>query len=163
MRKSILIMLLAAFGLCGVGSLAFSAPTTEPSAWRQGALSRLIHAQIGRWMTLRNELDLTPAQKDQIHAILQSHKAQIVQVMQPVVEKRRALRDAIANPNSDEQSIRAAADDLGHSIGDAAVLAARIRKEISPILTDEQRQKLTDFRAQSDHAVDEFFQKLSAQ
>src|SRR5580692_5112999 len=109
MRKSILVLLLAAGTLCGIGSLGFSAPTTEPSSytWRDGPLSHLIRAQFGRWMTLRNELDLTPAQKEQIHTIIESHKAQIVQVMQPVVEKRRALRDAIVNPNSDEQSIRA--------------------------------------------------------
>jgi Spy/CpxP family protein refolding chaperone len=170
MRKSILILLLGLAGLCGAASFGFSAPTTEPSGgyasgytWRDGPLSHLIRAQFGRWMTLRNELDLTPAQKEQIHAILESHKAEIVQVMQPVVEKRRALRDAIASPNMDEQAIRAAADDLGHSLGDAAVLAAKIKNEISPILTDEQRQKLMDFRTQSDHSVDEFFQKVSAQ
>jgi Spy/CpxP family protein refolding chaperone len=166
MKKSILILVLVAGGLGGLGTFAYSdavnGPTTEPSAgWREGPLARLIHAQIGRWITLRAELDLTPAQKEQIHSILQSHKAEIVQVMQPVAEARRALREAVLNPNSDEKTIRGDADNLGHAIGDAAVLAAKIKQEINPILTDEQRQKLKDFRAQSDHAVDEFFQRAS--
>jgi Spy/CpxP family protein refolding chaperone len=173
MKKSLLVVLLAVAGLCGgFGTYALSdvmgadSPATEPSygqGWHPGMLARFVRAEIGRWITLRNELDLTPAQRDQIHQILLSHKDQIVAVMGPVAHDRRALRDAIADPNSDEQTIRADADKLGHSMGDAAVLAAQIKKEIAPILTPDQLQKLSNFRAQSDHAVDDFFQKVSAQ
>jgi Spy/CpxP family protein refolding chaperone len=168
MRKTILIWVLGAVSLCGVGSFAFSdavnsPPATEPAfAWHEGPLMRLIHGQIGRWMALRSDLDLTDSQRQQIGAILQSEKPQIVAVMQPVVQDRRALREAVLNPNTDEKTIRADADQLGHDIGDAAVLAAKIRGEVAPILTPQQQQDLTDFRAQSDRAVDQFFQHLSA-
>jgi Spy/CpxP family protein refolding chaperone len=167
MRKTLLVALLAAGTLGGLGTSVYSdavnGPTTNPSvASLEGPLPRLIHAQFVRWMGLRHDLNLTPDQRQQIHAIVQSHRAEIIQVMKPVVEDRRALREAVLDPNSDEKSIRAAADNLGHSIGDAAVLAAQIKQEIAPILTDEQQQKLSDFRVQSDHAVDEFFQNAAS-
>ncbi len=65
--------------------------------------------------------------------------------------------------NPDEKTIRAAADDLGNAIGNAAVLASRIRGQIAPILTDQQRQEIKDFRSQSDQAVDDFFAKVAAE
>lgn len=124
---------------------------------------RFIRGEIGRWMVLRSQVDLSDDQKQQIAAVLQSHKAEIVQVVQPIIEKRRALRDAVAAANPDEQAIRAAADDLGKSIGDAAVLAWHIKQQIAPILTDQQRQDIKDFRSQTDQAVDDFMNKMAAQ
>src|SRR5208282_1944553 len=97
MRKTILILVLGAASLLGVGTFAYSdavnAPsTTEPAvAWREGPLMRLIHGQIGRWMALRSDLDLTDDQRQQIGAILQSEKPEIVAALQPVVQDRRAL------------------------------------------------------------------------
>jgi Spy/CpxP family protein refolding chaperone len=134
--------------------------TTQPAS--DHPLLNLIRGQIGRWMVLRSELDLSADQKQQIRSILESHKAEILQVLRPVVQKRQALRNAVIAPNADEAAIRAAADDLGHSIGDAAVLASKLRQQIAPILTDQQRQKIADFRTHSDQSVEEFFNKMSA-
>ena len=67
----------------------------------------------------------------------------------------------LIRPTPDEKAIRAAADDLGKSIGDAAVLASHIRQQIAPILTDEQKHEIGDFRSQSDAAVDKFFAKMA--
>ena len=168
MRTGKLLLVLAAVGLMGAGTFSLgvkaadvvSAPSTQRS---DRPFMRFIRGEIGRWMVLRSQLDLSDDQKQQIGAILQAHKAEIVQVVQPIVDKRRALRDAVIAANPDEQAIRAAADDLGKSIGDAAVLASKIKQQIAPILTDEQRQDIQDFRSQTDRAVDDFFSKMAAQ
>ena len=162
---------LAVSGLIGLGSFSIGvkaadapADLSAPAAqYADRPLARLIRGQIGRWMVLSSQLDLSQDQKQQIASILKSHKAEIVQAVEPIVEKHRALREAVLAPNPDEKAIRAAADDLGHSIGDAAVLASKIRGEIAPILTDQQRQEIQDFRSQSDHAVDDFLAKVAAQ
>jgi len=162
---------LAAAGMLGVGSYTmgvraadnaadFGGPTTQ---WADRPLARLIRGQIGRWMVLRSELDLSDDQKQQIGTILESHRAEIVAAVEPVVQKHRTLREAVISANPDEKTIRAAADDLGNAIGNAAVLASRIRGQIAPILTDQQRQEIKDFRSQSDQAVDDFFAKVAAE
>jgi Spy/CpxP family protein refolding chaperone len=46
----------------------------------------------------------------------------------------------------DEAAIRARAAELGRVTGEGAVLFSRIRAEIAPLLTDEQRQKLADMK-----------------
>jgi Spy/CpxP family protein refolding chaperone len=99
MKAGKLLLTLAAVGLLGVGSFtlgvrASDTPstfglTTQPS---DHPLLNFIRGQIGRWMVLRSQLDLTREQKQQITIILQAHKAEIVQAAQPVMEKRRALR-----------------------------------------------------------------------
>jgi Spy/CpxP family protein refolding chaperone len=167
MKAGKLLLTLAAVGLLGAGSFSLgvrasdlspSDPTTRQS---DHPFMRLIRGEIGRWMVLRSELDLTSDQKHQIAAVLQAHKSEIVQAVQPIVEKRRALRDAVIAPNPDEKTIRADADDLGKSIGDAAVLASKIRQQIAPILTDDQKHDISEFRSQSDAAIDNFFAKTA--
>ncbi len=168
MQAGKLLLTLAAVGLLGVGTFTLGVRASDTSSTfglttqqSDHPLLNLISGQIGRWMVLRSQLDLTSDQKHQIATILQAHKAEIVQVVQPVVEKRCALREAVIAPVPDEKAIRAAADDLGKSIGDAAVLASKIRQQIAPILTDEQRHDISDFRSQSDTAVDNFFAKMA--
>ena len=167
MKAGKLLLTLAAVGLLGIGSFSLGAGAADVasgvSTTQQSdrPLVQFIRGQIGRWMVLRSQLDLSGDQKQQIADILKSHKQEIVQAVQPVVEKRRALREAVLAANPDEKAIRADADNLGHAIGDAAVLASQIKQQISPILTDQQRQQLGDFRSQSDAAVDNFFAKMA--
>jgi Spy/CpxP family protein refolding chaperone len=171
MKAGKLLLVLAATGSLAFGTFALGVKAADNStdfssiAATQRSdhpLVNFIRGQIGRWMVLRSELDLTADQKQQIAAIVQAHKAEILQVVRPVVQKRQALRDAVTAANPDETVIRSAADDLGHAIGDAAVLASKIKQQVAPILTDEQRRQITDFRRQSDHAVEDFFSKMAA-
>ena len=169
MKAGKLLLVLAAVGLLGVGSFALGVKASDTDSGisttqhSDRPFVRFIRGEIGRFMVLRSQLDLTDAQRDQIKTILQAHKAEIVQVIQPIVEKRRALRDAVCAPNPDEQAIRTASDDLGKAIGDAAVLASKLKQQIAPILTDEQRQQIHDFRSQSDNAVDDLLNQLGGQ
>jgi Spy/CpxP family protein refolding chaperone len=169
MKAGKLLLVLAAVGLLGLGGFALcvkASDTASAGASTRSSdrpLARFIRGQIGRFLVLQSQIDLTDDQKQQIASILKSHKAEIVQVVQPIVEKKRALREAVSAPIPDEQAIRAAANELGRTIGDAAVLAAKIKQEVSPILTDEQRKQISDYRTDTDHAVDDLIGKLSAQ
>jgi Spy/CpxP family protein refolding chaperone len=168
MKTGKILLVLGVLAVMGAGSFTLgvkASDTLADASMRLGdrPFARFIRGQIGRWMVLSSQLDLTDAQKQQIAGVLQSHRAEIVQVVHPLVEKRRALRDLVTAPQPDERAIRAAADDLGKSIGDAAVLASKIKQEIAPILTPEQRQDIRDFRSQTDDAVDQFFAKMAEQ
>src|SRR4051812_17014051 len=76
-------------------------------------LGRLIQGRIGRGMELKSELNLSDEQKEAIKTTLQAHKVEIAKAIEPVTEKKRALRDAVLAEKTDEKAIHAAADGVG--------------------------------------------------
>jgi Spy/CpxP family protein refolding chaperone len=120
-----------------------------------------LSGQFGRLLELRSELDLTTEQRHQVRDILVDHRAEIATAVKPVVEKRRALREATLAANVDETAIRTAANDLGKAIGDAAVIGAKVKAEVRAVLTPEQQKKLDEFRGASDSAIDSFLDEAA--
>jgi Spy/CpxP family protein refolding chaperone len=147
-------------GGVGVSGLAATGPLGDdvPEA---GPLRMLVSGQFGRLLTLRSELGITSKQREKIRAIVKSHRQEIAALLQPVADKRRALRDATLAENANDAAIRAAADELGKAIGDAAVVGSKIKGEVREVLTPEQREKIKEFRDQSETAVDTFLHKLA--
>jgi Spy/CpxP family protein refolding chaperone len=143
----------------GVG--AYAAPALGGSDDAH-PLRTFMGGQIGRMMTLRAELGVTSEQRAEIRKIVASHRSEIAAVAKPIVAKRRALREATLAANPDEAAIRAAANDLGQSIGDAAVLAAKVKPEVFKVLTPEQQKKVEEFRTDSDSAVDRFMHEMGS-
>jgi Spy/CpxP family protein refolding chaperone len=141
-------------GLAANGPLGDDVPEARP-------LGMLVSGQFGRLLALRSELDVTAEQRTQIREIVKSHRQEIAAVLKPVAEKRQALRDATLIENANEAAIHAAADELGKVIGDAAVVGATIKTEVRNVLTPEQRAKITQFRHDSETAVDKFLAQLA--
>lgn len=127
----------------------------------QSPVGRLILGNLGRLMVLRSELDVTDQQRDEIRQALSAHKSEIVAEAKSVWQKRTALRAAVTAEKPDEKAIRQAADELGAAIGDAAVLAARIRGEVAPVFTDAQKAKIRTCRQECNDAVDQLFTQLT--
>ena len=94
---------------------------------------------------IARSLDLSDDQKAQIKSILRSHASEIQSQMAVAAEKRRTLRDAIHGQPVAEAAIRAAAQEVGRVHADGAVLFARVRAEVLPVLTADQKQKLQSF------------------
>lgn len=91
---------------------------------------------------LARTLGLTADQKAQIKTILRSHAAEIEAQMTAGAAARHALHDAIKAQPVDESAIRARAAEAGIVHANGAVLFAKIRAEVLPILTTEEKQKL---------------------
>ncbi len=145
-------------------TVAIGAPLGAAAAkkWEGGPvahspLGRLVSGQIGRLMVLRSELNLTDEQRARVKETLKAHKPEIAAAGKAVWEKRVALRDLVLDEKADEPAIRKAADDLARSIGDAAVLAAKIRGEVAPVLTDEQKKLIRQTRLECREATEKFF------
>ncbi len=92
-------------------------------------------------------LGLSEDQRKQIRGIIRSHAAEIDAQMQSRRVSRRALRDAMDAKPADEAEVRRRALALGEIRADEAVLRARIRSEIWPVLTAEQQDKARQLRA----------------
>jgi Spy/CpxP family protein refolding chaperone len=153
-----------------VVSLAFltagfaAEPQAGPTGWERFPLvgspvGKMISGTVGRLMVLRSEMNVTAEQKAAIRNVLVDRRPQIAETVQSVREKRLVLRNAVLSGESDEVKVRAAADELGKAIGDAAVRAVKLRNEIAPILSEEQRQLIGTFLQENDAAVDRFLDR----
>ncbi len=140
-RRSVLVVaLLAALAAGGMiaGRLAAGVMPEGPSADRFAPHMFRHMARV---------LDLTDDQKSKIKAVLRTHATEIEAQMTAGATARGALRDTIIAQPVDEASIRAKAAELGRVQGDGAVLFAKIRTEVDPILTAEQKDKLQSLHA----------------
>ena len=167
MKTSLIALTIAGSTMLAAGTAsvpaAAAAPGARPALRRLAdtRLGRFITGQVGRMLVLRSRLNVTPEQREQIAGILKSHRQEIARALKPVVEKRRALREAVLAEKTDERKVRSAAEELGKAIGDAAIVAARIKSEARGVLTDEQVKVLAEFRADRDGAVDGFLKELA--
>jgi Spy/CpxP family protein refolding chaperone len=97
------------------------------------------------------QLGLSEDQRKQIRGIIRSHSSEIETQMQSTRESRRALREAMDAKPADETEVRRRALALGEVRAEEAVLRARIRSQIWPVLTAEQQEKARDLRALRGH------------
>ena len=111
---------------------------------------------------LVRDLDLSDAQQTQIRAILKAHADEIETHVKAGMSSRQALHDAILTEPTNEATIRARAQDLGNVHGDGAILFARIRSEVWPILTAEQQQKMTTIHSRMRDHGDEALKSLDS-
>ena len=101
------------------------------------------------------ELELTDAQREQVKAIMESHREGQKAAGDKLMAARKALHEAVAAEAFDEAAIRAAAGELGTAEADAAVLRARIHAEVFAILTPEQVKKAKALRAEMENRAKE--------
>ena len=91
-------------------------------------------------------LDLTESQKAQIRDVYQSHSVEIQAQREARRAAHRALAEAAAAEPLNESAVRSRAAEVGRVAAEGALLRSRIRSEIAPLLTTEQREKLKDMR-----------------
>jgi Spy/CpxP family protein refolding chaperone len=153
LRRSVLIA-------AGVGALAVAgmfAGRLSADAFPHAGHGASLPRMFGR---IASALNLTADQQTQIKNVLRAHAPEIEVQMTATRSARQALHQALMAQPIDEAAIRQRAADLGKVQGDGAVLFARIRTEVDPILTPAQRDKLQTFHSHvgghADHAVQSF-------
>ncbi len=138
-RRSILFAAgAAAAALSGLFAARLAAHPSETGA--EGRPPRIYRRAV-------RELGLTEDQQTRVHGVLRAHADAIDAQIKADAESRRALRAATLAQPFDEAEIRRLAARLGEARADGAVLRARIRSEIWPILTAEQQEKARSLRA----------------
>ncbi len=138
-RKSVLV----GAGIAILGTAGLVAGRLSAGVFPGGAHSDFGHHVFGR---IARALDLSDDQKSQIKSVLKAHASEIETQIKASASARRAVHDAVLAQPPDEAAIRAAAQKFGQIHADGAVLFARIRTEIQPVLTEEQRAKIQQFR-----------------
>jgi len=93
-------------------------------------------------------LELSDAQRQQIRSITQNHRSDFQALAERLRTAQDRLRDATTAETVNEAAIRSAAAQLADVQADGAVLRARVHQEVWSVLTPEQQQKATAWRAE---------------
>jgi Spy/CpxP family protein refolding chaperone len=156
-RRSILIAVaVAAVALSGLFAGRLFGRQMGPSGPPHGPRAAKMFDHIAR------ELDLSDAQRIQIRGVLKAHSDEILADVKSGIDARRAIHDAVIAQPADEAEIRRLALSEGQAHAEAALLFAKIRAEIWPILTPEQQQKFVTFHNRMGKRGDEALDSLGS-
>jgi Spy/CpxP family protein refolding chaperone len=84
-------------------------------------------------------LGLSDAQREQVRTIVQSHDDELKALNDRAFAAHQALEASVIADVVDEGAIRARSADVAAVEADLAVTRARIRSEVLPVLTPQQR------------------------
>ena len=93
-------------------------------------------------------LELTDAQRQQVKATMDAHKATFDAQRDKLVAAHKALNDAVTAGTFDEATVRQKAADLSVIDADGAVLRAKVYSEVWALLTPEQQTKAKAMQSQ---------------
>lgn len=93
-------------------------------------------------------LDLTDAQREQVKATMDAHKATFDAQRDKLVAAHKALNEAVTVGTFDEATVRQKAADLAVIEADGAVLRAKVHSEVWALLTPEQQTKAKTLQTQ---------------
>ncbi len=152
-RRSVLV----AAGLVALAAAGLFAGRLSADAFPHRTKGDFAPRMFGR---MAHFLDLTADQQAQIKGVLKSHAAEIEAQLTARRTARQAVRQAMLAQPIDEAAIRARAMESGKVEAEGAILFARLRVEVDPILTPEQRTRVQAFftraRGHHDNAVQSF-------
>jgi periplasmic protein CpxP/Spy len=100
-------------------------------------------------MHLLSQLNLSEAQKTQVHGILEDEHPRLAPLFEASMKAHHALEQAIHAPTFDENVIRAAAAQAGTAEGDLAVEKGRLAARIRTVLTPDQQKQMDALHEQA--------------
>jgi periplasmic protein CpxP/Spy len=103
---------------------------------------------MGMLPRLSREINLTDAQRDQIKAIAESHRADWRALSDRARTARSALNAAVNAEPIDEALIRQKSSEVAAVDADIAVARARAHAEVRQILTAGQKEQLKSMKAE---------------
>jgi Spy/CpxP family protein refolding chaperone len=141
------LLLAAVLGACGLWMLNANAANDFGSQGEPALRGHLLQRA-------KQKLGLTESQTAQIKAVLKADKDVITGLLSSLHAARGELRAAIESPGASEPSVRAASAKVAQVEADLAVERMKLFGKMGPILTGEQRAKLSDLQARVDDFVD---------
>ncbi len=103
------------------------------------------------------QLDLTPAQRESIRTVIQTHRAELQKLRRQSVPIRRALREATTGTAIDEsviENIKDHSNQLAETITLSVLEVAKLRSEIFALLTPAQQDKAGKLQARRGPRMD---------
>jgi Spy/CpxP family protein refolding chaperone len=157
------LLMVAAVSMLGICSLhaqsAAASPSLSPGEaspspspgehWRQ------------RLQSFWKALNLTDAQQQQVHQLVDSNKPARKSLMLNLLNARKALQDAIAKNPTDETTIRSLSATVNNAKTELVVQRAKFRSQLVSILTPEQKQQLTQWDQKREARLQKHIDRLN--
>lgn len=161
MKKIIITLASAAVLAATVHAISpNSATPATGSGMFRGHAREVVMGIIGELKDLRAKVALTDDQRSQIQSIVKSHKPEIGTQLEKGRDARRAMQDAVEAHGADSTEVAKAADAVADAARSRVMLIAKIRSEVAPILTPEQREEMKATRSRIEDSVDELLGKF---
>lgn len=141
MKGSRLKLIAAALALTLLAAVAVC-ETTGPAHRHRGGMFGGPMVRV-----LARQLDLTDAQRTQIHQILLKEKPTMQPLMRQMAQNRYQITQLELNGTFDESQVRTLASQQAQTMSDLIVQRARIESELIQVLTPDQKTKLSQILA----------------
>ena len=138
MIKRVLVAAGLVAALIGGGTFAFA----QAAQGHDGHGPRGPRGGPGRMDLGLRGIDLTDEQRQQVQTIMESHRDELRQAGNKMREAHRAFAEATSAETIDEAAIRTASTSIASAMADEGILRAKVRSEVSGILTAEQREQI---------------------
>jgi len=150
------LLMVAAVSALGVCSLQAQSADASPSATAEEQ-HQSHKGHHGFWKAL----NLTDAQRQQLHQTLQSDHSANKGLMLNLLNAEKALHDAIVKNPNDEATIRSLSVTAGNAKTELTVQRAKIRSQILGVLTPEQKEKLAQLDQKRDSRLQKRIDRLN--
>jgi Spy/CpxP family protein refolding chaperone len=160
MKKLSVIAMALVFSFISIGPMQ-----AVSHAHRKGGGMEQMHGRGGGGHhKFMSKLNLTQEQKREIAAILKANRDEIESVAKGMSDARRAMKEATAAEEFNEQAVRSAALQAAEQRVEYAALRAKIMSQVKPVLTPEQQEIISNMKAkkQGRHRGGSVEAKLSA-
>ncbi|HEX7253825.1 MAG TPA: periplasmic heavy metal sensor [Thermoanaerobaculia bacterium] len=155
-RRSVLIVVAAgAIAVAGLFAGRLSANAIGPHGSRGDFATRV-------FTRISSSLDLSDDQVGKVKDVLRNHAPEIRAQLQAAASAREALHAAMIAQPLDENGVRTAAQQVGETQANGALLFAKIRAEVDPILTAEQKSRIQSFQGKMGQRADKAVQSFDA-
>ena len=149
--KFLIIATVAAIVMCGLTSTTLAADNPAQAPLRGKIFQRIAE-----------KLNLTADQRAQIKSVLSGEKDTLAPLLGQLHDARTNLRAAIRASDANETSVRAASAKVASAEADLAVERMKLYGKIAPILTEAQRQQLSEMQQRADALVDHVIARIGS-
>jgi Spy/CpxP family protein refolding chaperone len=118
-----------------------------PHRMHRGRSRRWSGHGVGLILRLKDKLELSEQQVEQLKAIKDEVQEQFKTTAKAVKAQRKALQEAVKSSVA-ETVIRTTAGELANSLGDQAILKVSTKAKIDAVLTDAQKAQLEELKEQ---------------
>src|SRR5262249_34574459 len=143
MKTAKWLTLTLAAAVCAGGLLAYTSRAVDSPAAQDSPVRGLL-------ARAKEKLNLSDDQVAQIRAQLQGERPTLKDLLSKLPDARMGLRTAIRANDANEGGVRAASAKVAAIESDLAVERLKLFGKISPILTADQRAKLSDLEGRFD-------------
>jgi periplasmic protein CpxP/Spy len=133
------------------GSAALAHPGFGSPAMRQEMRGRLF-----------DQLNLSDAQRSDMRNIFANGRQTIAPLARDLREKQAALRNSVSGGAFDETAVRAQAQEIADLQAQLIVARAQMRNQFLGVLTDDQKARLSELRAERMQRFQEWRRQHSA-